>query len=109
MSEPTVEIRDSEHFDGVVSFSAHCGICDYAVFGVRHEGESVTAAVLLKDHLAQHAPGRAVDIAVDWEPSAMCSVCEDGIGDVQQEDGGLTCQDCGTTWDIDGESGERND
>lgn len=63
---------------------------------------------LIDGHLAQHEPGRAVDIEVDWEPSARCSVCEDG-GDIHQEGDGLTCRDCGTTWSIDGTNGERDE
>jgi hypothetical protein len=41
------------------------------------------------------------------EPSALCSVCDDG-GDINQVDGEtLQCRDCGTTWAIDGTNGER--
>ncbi len=60
-------------------------------------------------HLAQHEPGRALDIAVDWEPLANCSVCADGIGDIEQEDEGLVCQECGTSWNLDGTGGTRDE
>lgn len=63
----------------------------------------------LAEHEAQHGPGRALDISVDWEVSALCSVCEDGIGDVQLEDDGVNCQDCGTYWSIDGTNGHRDE
>lgn len=46
---------------------------------------------------------------MDWEPSAFCSVCADGIGDIVAEDEGLTCRDCGTTWGIDGKMGETSE
>ena len=64
---------------------------------------------VMRDHLPQHEPGRAVDIEVDWEPSACCSVCPDGIGSVRwdNESGeGLICIECRTTWDNEGRSGE---
>ena len=56
-----------------------------------------------------NGPGRALDIEVDWEPSACCSVCADGVGDITQEDDGLRCHGCGTTWDMDGTGGETTD
>lgn len=59
------------------------------------------------DHQEQHRPGRALDIEVDWEPSATCSVCPDG-GDIHQDSSDtLECRQCGTVWDIDGSGGER--
>ncbi|QGJ93517.1 hypothetical protein SEA_MUFASA8_69 [Arthrobacter phage Mufasa8] len=60
-----------------------------------------------RHHSDQYAPGRAPDIAVDWEVSACCSICEDKIGDIVVVDSEtLTCKDCGTTWDMHGTSGE---
>ena len=63
---------------------------------------------VIRDHRAQYEPGRAPDIEVDWEPSAWCPVCEDGIGDIKwNSDGeGLICVRCKTTWTIRGEHGE---
>lgn len=63
-----------------------------------------------RDHSEQFEPGRAPNIAVDWEISALCSVCEDGIGDIVTEDSeSLRCKECNTTWSMEGDSGERND
>lgn len=58
-------------------------------------------------HADQYSPGRAPDIAVDWTISALCSVCPDGIGDVELNDGeSVTCRECLTTWSMDGTHGE---
>lgn len=62
----------------------------------------------LQDHADQHKPGRALDIYVEYELVAQCSVCEDG-GNVRIEDGELLCDQCGTTWSTDGTMGERNE
>lgn len=63
-----------------------------------------------REHSEQFKPGRAPDISVDWEISACCSVCEDGIGDVVSEDSeSLRCKECSTTWSMEGDSGERDD
>lgn len=77
--------------------------CDWWVIGTR----GPVADQALAEHEAQHGPGRALDITVEWEVSALCSVCEDGVGDVQQEGDELICQDCGTCWFIDGTGGYR--
>lgn len=60
-------------------------------------------------HSSQYDPGRAPDIAIDWVISASCSVCPDGIGEVEASDDGegVWCQECGTTWSIHGTGGER--
>lgn len=66
------------------------------------------ATRVIYDHLRQHKPGRALDIEVSWEPSALCNVCEDDIGDIYWPySGTLECRQCETTWDIDGTGGER--
>lgn len=61
----------------------------------------------MSDYTPEHTPGRAVDIAVGWEPRATCSVCEDGgdivINDVET----LICNECDTTWSLKGTDGER--
>lgn len=87
-----------------ISVTVKCSEGDYATYAGGDPDRDWSH--LIDDHLAQHDPGRALDIEVDWEPSARCSVCEDG-GDIHQEDDGLTCRDCGTRWDIDGCHGER--
>lgn len=104
MGEPTIEFRGSEKFTAI---KASCGLCSHVVFtGLPAHLPMPTAAEVLAEHLAQHEPGRALDIEVDWEPSAHCSVCEDGIGRIEQEDDGLICRECGATWDMDGRGGE---
>jgi hypothetical protein len=63
-----------------------------------------------RHHADQYAPGRAPDITVDWEISACCSVCEDGVGKVVTNDSEtVTCEECDTTWCIDGTAGELKD
>lgn len=64
---------------------------------------------LFKDHADQYEPHRAPDIEVDWEISASCSVCEDS-GSIRVDDDGesVRCSDCGTTWSMIGEQGERD-
>lgn len=63
-----------------------------------------------RDHSYQFEPGRARDISVDWEISALCSVCEDGIGEVEVNDSeSLRCKECNTTWDMEGGNGEREE
>lgn len=110
MSKSTIEFTQST-VSGIVPHTAVCGHCGYTRFGATlHATERPTASDVLADHLAQHAPGRAVDIEVDWEPSALCSVCEDGIGLIKpDDDGGLECEECGTVWDINGTGGERSE
>ena len=63
----------------------------------------------VKDHQDQHRPDRALDIEVAWIVSACCSVCEDEIGKVEEDSDGLVCRECGTMWDRDGTSGEREE
>jgi len=60
---------------------------------------------IIAGHLAQHDPGRALDIEVDWQPVADCTVCEDG-GDINATGDGLECDTCGTTWTFEGTNGE---
>lgn len=91
--------------DGIERRDCHRDDCDWWTIAT----DSPTAEQALAKHEAQHGPGRALDIIVDWEVSALCSVCEDGIGDVQLEDDGVTCQDCGTYWSIDGTDGHRQE
>lgn len=61
-----------------------------------------------KDHASQYEPGRAPDIAIDWVIDASCSICDDGgrIDVVDSEC--IRCEDCGATWDMNGDNGERD-
>lgn len=78
--------------------------------GTREQNDATAAAFFRTYHGNQYEPGRAPDITVEWEISACCSVCEDGIGDIQQEDSEtLRCTECGTVWDTHGQGGEREE
>lgn len=104
MSNATMEVKPS--VDGWVTLVVRCKLCSHVEFTGRRRDVVPTADEVLADHLAQHEPGRALDIEVDWEPSANCSVCPDGIGTIKHsDDGGITCTECGTEWDLDGGGG----
>ena len=76
----------------------------------REQNDTTAAAFFRANHSGQYEPGRAPNISVDWVISACCSVCEDGMGDIQQEDSEtLHCTECGTTWNMHGEDGEREE
>lgn len=90
---------------GARSVRVTCDECGHTIYTWLPTSEMDTAR-LLDDHLRQHAPGRALDITVDWEPLASCSVCGDG-GDIHTVSDGLECRRCGTSWEIDGTCGER--
>ncbi len=61
-------------------------------------------------HTQQYDEGRARDIEIEWVISACCSVCEDGVGDVQVNDTDtVRCNDCGTTWYMSGTGGELDE
>src|SRR5690625_406425 len=85
-----------------------CSECDFvqwsSVSTVKVSAQEY-ATNSIRDHLETHEPGRAPNIDVGWEPSASCSICSDGIGDVQQDSDGLRCEVCGTYWDLDGRYG----
>lgn len=92
-----------------VTYGADCTApdCGVAVFSGGFDDERY-AALFKRSHSDQYEPGRAPDITVDWVISADCSVCEDG-GDIDTEDGeSVICKDCGTTWGMTGENGERD-
>lgn len=62
------------------------------------------------NHSRQFEPGGAPDITVEWEIVAHCSVCPDKVGDVVTNDSeSVVCNECGTTWGMDGESGETDE
>lgn len=87
----------------VEGVTVECSECGHTFSTVRPHNAPVPGAL---SHLAQHGPGRALDIEVSWDVYAECSVCE-GDGCIVQEDDGLLCQHCGTTWGIDGTNGYR--
>lgn len=100
----TMEVQNSNH--GWTALKVQCNHCSYVTFTARRFDAMPTANEILEDHLSQHGPGRALDIEVDWEPSANCSVCPDGIGTIKvSDDGGITCTECGTEWGLDGKGG----
>lgn len=106
----TAHIEKSDYIsangEAFTSVVARCSDCEHVAFTGGRAGLDWSG--ILDGHLRQHEPGRAVDIEVDWEPSACCSVCPDGIGAIKQNDGeSLVCDDCGTTWSLDGTCGER--
>ena len=110
MSEAREIITTTESRTGSRSWTnvvAECSVCGYKSFTAIWTDvfNRLNRRSWISDHLAQHGPGRALDIEVDWEPSARCSVCADGIGDIEQEDEGLVCQECGTSWNLDGTGG----
>lgn len=95
--------------DGV-AHTAECAAADcphLVLAGLRTDKEYER---MFKEHTDQYEPGRAPDITVDWEVSALCSVCEDGIGDIEVDsDGDLACKECGTYWSITGDGGTRSE
>lgn len=98
-------------FDGWRSVRMACRAegCTHKVFTALPAGAALDPTSLDRDHQEQHRPGRALDIEVDWAPHARCSVCSDGIGTIEQDDDGLACRECGTTWDLEGTMGEIDD
>ena len=110
MSDATEIVHISEvDTRGFVSVRIECSDCRFTTYvGARLEVARRRKS-WIKDHTDQHKPGRAIDIEVDWEPSARCSVCEDEIGNIVQRDEGLVCDECGATWDLDGKGGEIAD
>ena len=72
---------------------------------VRHLDPHLAPGARLADHERQHAPGNALDITVEWEVIADCSVCEDGGKVDLDSDGDLMCENCGTYWSSDGTGG----
>lgn len=98
------EEKWSEHLGATVSVVARCSECGHAVFtGGRADWDW---SGILDDHLAQHAPGRALDIEIQYRLDSDCTVCDDG-GDLYDEGEVIECRDCGTTWYSDGTGGER--
>lgn len=87
-----------------------CSECDFiqwsSVNTARVTAEEYATNSIIK-HIETHEPGRAPDIDVEYVLSASCSVCEDGIGSVEQVDSEtIECQECHTTWSSDGSYGE---
>lgn len=108
MSEAREIVTTTESRTGSRSWTsvrAECSACGYMEFTSIRTEEFDRDRSWIAGHLAQHEPGRALDIEVDWKLVAYCSICDDGIGDIEQEDEGLVCQQCGTSWNLDGTGG----
>lgn len=88
--------------------------CGHVIYGLLHpermevpRDQEHARNLFTRMHTAEHAPGKAPSIEVDYIISAYCSVCPDG-GDVDQiESDTLECSKCKTTWDERGNHGER--
>lgn len=87
-----------------------CSECPYAWHYVREVGEVEPANGYIFRHRYQHEPDRALDVVVDWTPHAQCSVCADN-GNIEWGERRKTirCQNCGTTWKLDGTDGRRRE
>lgn len=70
------ETRYSEHLGFFASITGQCSDCDYTTWTSGNPDRDWSH--LIDGHLSQHDPDRALDIEVDWGPSARCSVCDDG-------------------------------
>lgn len=90
--------------------------CKWAYWvGTGFENTEESHARSIKDHADQFEPGRAVDIDVDYEVNAYCSVCPRGEGSISivatdgtRQPDSLQCEHCGTGWDVDGKNGMRD-
>lgn len=89
------------------SVVAACDTCRWTTFGWL-PGNTHTDH-LTRDHADQHKPGRALDIEVEWDILADCSVCDDDGNVSVDDEGGLTCESCGTHWTIEGRRGTRDE
>lgn len=58
------------------------------------------------DFLENYKRKLVPDLEVDWSPNAMCTVCNDTEG-VSVIDDFLACENCSSTWNLDGTGGER--
>lgn len=106
MSQAQEIVTVGEEKDGWSSVNIRCSECSYVAFTGAPTKVIASRSSWISDHLSQHNPGRALDIEVSWEPSACCSVCEDGIGSIRwHEDGGVWCTECKTIWDENGQYG----
>ena len=98
----------TKHSQAGRNVKASCTRCDYWV--MTWLPSQCPNELITHDHAAQHEPGRALDITVEWEVSANCSVCDDGIGAIRVDpDGDLECTECGTYWSITGTGGRRRE
>ncbi|OAV62827.1 hypothetical protein [Enteractinococcus helveticum] len=104
-----VTVKRSGGDNDMVSVTAQCSACRHIAFTAIPSSYADRRISFIQEHIDQHAPGRAIDIEVIWEVNADCTVCENGgdITDVDVET--LQCQQCNTTWSMDGTFGELDD
>lgn len=98
-----------KHSPEGVTYAASCVApeCPYVMYAGGKDDEWYTR-LFTRDHASQYEPGRAPNIEVEYVISALCSVCEDGVGDIVDNDGeSVRCEVCRTTWYVDGTGGER--
>lgn len=109
-----VEVQDEwPGFPGTFNAKIQCSECNFTQWSSVRTSKVTAeeyATNSIRHHLETHEPGRAPDIEVEYEIVAYCSVCEDGLGDVEVVDiETLECAECNTVWYIDGTGGERED
>jgi N-acetyl-anhydromuramyl-L-alanine amidase AmpD len=104
-----VTVKCSDTDNDMFSVTARCSACSHIAFTAIPSPYADRRISFIQEHIDQHAPGRAIDIDAIWEVSAHCTVCENG-GDITDVDGEtLQCQQCNTTWSMDGTFGELDD
>ncbi|NWN87021.1 MAG: hypothetical protein HLX51_00540 [Micrococcaceae bacterium] len=103
-----VTLTQSEEIGNMISVASWCSACGTAVFTALPSKYAHVRRGFMQDHIDQHAPGRAIDLDVQWQLYAQCTVCDDG--EIINEDSEtLCCKQCDTTWSIDGTYGELVD
>lgn len=73
------------------------------------ENDASAEGIFRMHHSGQYEPGRAPNIAIEYQLVATCSVCPDGGDVVSDSSESVTCNGCGTIWDIDGTDGTRKE
>lgn len=104
-----ITVQRSADSPARVAITSECSACGTTAFtgGPAHIADKPRG--WMQDHIDQHAPGRAVNLEVQWTLSADCTVCEDGGDIIDEDDETLRCQRCNTTWAFDGTFGELAD
>lgn len=90
-----------------IAVTIWCSVCQTPIYTGVPKDPNDPPRTWLSDHLAQHNdPIRALDVTVEWQLVATCSVCPDGTGDMQVDDEGfIICNTCRTLWCADGTQG----